>query len=238
MKAIFLADAHLRDPDDPAWRDLLAFFDQLPADLDRLFILGDFFDFWYGYPDRAFPVYRPLLESLARLTERGIELIFFAGNHELAPGPLLARLGSCSEDHLLIRLDESRLYLCHGDRLDPDDHGYRLWRRLIRSRTLGRLIEKVPAALTWKIAARLSAGSRGINGSCRPIPPGVYRSIYRILARGPVDSLVCGHFHQSRRETFVTPQGPKNAWFVGAWEKDRSWLEYADGQFTPRRFQP
>ena len=238
MKAVFLADAHLRDPADPAWKDLLLFFEQLPADLDRLFILGDFFDFWYGYPDRSFPVYRPLLESLARLTERGVELTFFAGNHELAPGPLLTRLGTCSEDHLVMRLDDSCLYLCHGDQLDPDDYGYRLWRRLVRSRPLGRLIEKVPIRLTWKIAARLSSGSRDRNGRSRPIPPGVYRSCYRILTRGPADTLICGHFHQPRRETFITPQGAKTAWFVGAWEKDRSWLEYDSGRFTPRSFQP
>ncbi len=236
MKAIFLADAHLRDPEAPACRDLLAFFDQLPADLEQLFILGDFFDFWYGYRKTVFTVYEPVLAALAKLRDRGVRLTFFAGNHELALGPRLAELGNCIDDHQLLTLDGKRIFLAHGDNLDPDDYGYRLWRFLIRSRPVAALIERLPPSLTWKIAARLSRRSRDSGTNNKIIPPAVYNRCVKIFKSKQVETIICGHFHQPRREIFFLRRPPETIYFIGAWENTRSWLLYSEGRFTFHNF--
>ncbi|NCP78923.1 MAG: UDP-2,3-diacylglucosamine diphosphatase, partial [Desulfuromonadales bacterium] len=46
MKAIFIADAHLRQPADANYRALLKFLDRQADGLDALFLLGDIFEFW------------------------------------------------------------------------------------------------------------------------------------------------------------------------------------------------
>ncbi|NPA25692.1 MAG: UDP-2,3-diacylglucosamine diphosphatase [Deltaproteobacteria bacterium] len=237
MKAIFLADAHLRDPEAPSFRDLLVFFDHLPDDLERLFILGDFFDFWYGYQKTVFSVYEPVLEALEKLRDRDIKLTFFAGNHELALGPRLEKLGDCVADHQRITLDGRKIFLTHGDYLDPDDYGYHLWRALIRSRPVAGLIELLPPTLTWKIAARLSHRSRNSGSNKKIIPPAVYNRCAAILKNKQVETIICGHFHQPRRETFFLHRPPgKTVYFLGAWENERSWLLYSEGRFSFHNF--
>ena len=47
MKAVFLADAHLKNADDNSYLVLMHFLETLMP-VDRLFILGDFFDFWFS----------------------------------------------------------------------------------------------------------------------------------------------------------------------------------------------
>jgi len=236
MKAIFLADAHLRDPGNPAYRDLLKFLDQLPADLDRLYLLGDFFDFWHGYRDVVFRAYVPVLAALEKLAGRGVEIGFFAGNHEISCGPALEKLGFCVGDFRIVGFGRETLYLTHGDQLDPEDSGYRRWRRLVRSRALLALVDLLPTSLTWRIADRLSRKSRAHGCLCKTIPPAVYRRCAALLKQ-EVTGLICGHFHQARCEFFTTPQGPKPACFLGAWEKDRAYLEWGPAGFHFRSFK-
>ncbi len=49
MYAAMLSDAHIRGLDDPNQHQLVEWLDQLDA--SRLFLLGDIFGFWWGFPD-------------------------------------------------------------------------------------------------------------------------------------------------------------------------------------------
>ncbi|MEA1921632.1 MAG: UDP-2,3-diacylglucosamine diphosphatase [Pseudomonadota bacterium] len=231
MKSLFLADAHLRDPEDQAYRDLLTFLQELPDDLDNLFILGDFFDFWHGFKDVVFSAYVPILAALEEISAKGIKISFFAGNHEISFGSYLESLGSCYENRAIVELDGQNVYLAHGDRLNPDDHIYRIWRTLLRNSLTLKIINSLPASLTWKIASRLSHGSRSYNGTKKIIPTQVLTSCAKLLESG-ISALIIGHFHQADQEIFITKQGPKPLYLLGGWINDRSYLILEDGQFT------
>ena len=236
MKSLFLADAHLRDPEDQAYRDLLIFLRELPDDLDNLFILGDFFDFWHGFKDIVFSAYVPILAALEEISGKGIQISFFAGNHEISFGSYLNNLGSCYENQAIVELDGQKIYLAHGDRLNPDDHIYRVWRTLLRSPLTLKIIDNLPASLTWKIASRLSHGSRSYNGTKKTVPTQVLTNCAKLL-KSDISALIIGHFHQARRETFVTTHGPKPLYILGDWINDRSYLVLEDGQFSFNNFQ-
>ncbi len=237
MKAIFLADAHLRHPAEGAYRDLLAFLAEPPGGRpDRLYLLGDIFDFRHGWPGHINPDHEPLLSAFADLAGRGVTIIFLSGNHELLPGPRLARIAQCPAADLLTELDGRRIYLTHGDRLDRDNTRYLFWRRFLRSRALLGLIDRMPPILIEKIAARLSRGSRERVPRRQPIPPAVYRSAARILAPGNISALISGHFHQARVELFRTNQGPRPLYLLGAWENERAYLFYEEGRFSFRNY--
>ncbi len=230
MKSIFLADAHLRDPEDQAYRDLLIFLRELPDDLDNLFILGDFFDFWHAFKDVVFSTYVPILAALEEVS-KGVKISFFAGNHEISFGSYLKSLGSCYEKQAIVELDGQKIYLAHGDRLNPDDHIYRIWRTLLRNSLTLKIINSLPASLTWKIASHLSHGSRSYNGCKKIIPIQVFKSSATLL-ESDISSMIIGHFHQARRETFVTTHGPKPLYILGDWINDRSYLILEESQFS------
>jgi len=87
MRKVFIADAHLRSPEDENYRKLLLFLAGLRGTTDTLFIMGDLFEFWIGYRHPPFTHYFPVLEQLRRLTESGTRIIYFEGNHDFHMGP-------------------------------------------------------------------------------------------------------------------------------------------------------
>ncbi|MBN2809887.1 MAG: UDP-2,3-diacylglucosamine diphosphatase [Deltaproteobacteria bacterium] len=235
MKSIFLADAHLRDPDAQAYQDLLSFLQKLPEDLDNLFILGDFFDFWHGFETVVFRAYLPILAALEKLAGQGVKIHFFAGNHEISWGPYLENLACCYAQECIVELDGRKIYLAHGDRLNPDDRIYRLWSAFIRHPLSLRIINLLPSAWLWYLAGRLSHGSRTYNGTKKLIPAQVFQSCARILA-GTTAAMVIGHFHQARQETFISSHGPRTLYLLGDWINERSYLVLENGQFSFRSF--
>ena len=237
MKSIFLADAHLRDTEDQAYRDLLTFLQELPDDLENLFILGDFFDFWHGYKDVVFSAYVPILAALEEVSGKGVKISFFAGNHEISFGPYLKNLGSCYENRTIVELDGQKIYLAHGDRLNPDDYLYRIWCTLLRNPLTLKIIDNLPASLIWKIATRLSHGSRSYNGTKKIIPTQVLTSCARLL-ESDLSAIIIGHFHQAGQETFITKSVPKPLYLLGDWVNDRSYLILEETQFSFHNWLP
>jgi UDP-2,3-diacylglucosamine pyrophosphatase LpxH len=53
-----------------------------------------------------------------------------------------------------------------------------------------------------------------------------------------VDTIICGHCHEARRETFDLAGGGKGTlWTLGAWEDEASYLEYSGGEFRRMTFR-
>ena len=95
MKAVFIADAHLLDPEDANYRRLLAFLHQQRGSLSHLVLLGDIFEFWLGYRHSVFAPFVPLLEELRRQRAAGTELVFVEGNHDFHLGPYFSETLAC-----------------------------------------------------------------------------------------------------------------------------------------------
>ena len=87
MRAVFLADAHLRNPGDANYQALLQFLGEQEGHTDLLGLLGDICEFLVGYPDSVFPAYRPLFDALRRLQQGGTRLVYVEGNHDFTSLP-------------------------------------------------------------------------------------------------------------------------------------------------------
>src|SRR3972149_5949547 len=119
MKAIFIADAHIRGLDDPKQNRLCSFLDSL-KDIDRLFILGDLFDFWTRYSKVLEYHYSPLLARFRRLMENGTHIVYVEGNHDFSVEPFFKEIlgGEVYPGFADINLNGKRLFLAHGDILE------------------------------------------------------------------------------------------------------------------------
>lgn len=91
MRAIFIADAHLRHEGDENYRLLVEFLTELRGTVDTLFILGDLFEFWIGYETVPFTHYLPILKKLQELAENGTEIVYLEGNHDFHMGPFFTK---------------------------------------------------------------------------------------------------------------------------------------------------
>lgn len=236
MRDVFIADAHLLDPADENYRRLLIFLDSLRGETRTLYLLGDVFEFWVGYRHVVFAPYVPLLETLRRLRETGTEIVCIEGNHDFHLGPYFEDVLGCRilPDGGIVEIDGRKVYLGHGDLVNPDDRGYRLLRRTLRSRPLRWLMQAIPPDWTWGIARWASGQSRkrhAVKGA-RWLPETMLTNHAKQLFAAGCTTVVTGHFHlpllkESEEGTLVA---------LGDWISQYSYAVCRDGAFELRTF--
>jgi len=231
MKDIFLADAHLLDPADENYRRLLAFLERLRGETRTLFLLGDIFEFWIGYRHTVFTPYVPVLETLRRLHEDGIQIVYVEGNHDFHLGPYFEKTLSCRilPNGGEVTLDGRRIFIAHGDLVNPGDRGYRILRRFLRSRALRGLKALLPPDWAWNIArwsSRQSHKSRPAK-QIRWSPRDLLTVHARHLFAAGYPVVVTAHFHspwieRSEEGTIIS---------LGDWIDQYSYAVHEDGEF-------
>src|SRR5687768_4382376 len=81
-RTLFAGDIHLRPGDAAAARRFCSFIESKRPSLDRLVLLGDFFDYWIGPRHMKGNDYREAIEGLRKLTRTGLEIVFLHGNRD------------------------------------------------------------------------------------------------------------------------------------------------------------
>ncbi|MDO4930911.1 MAG: UDP-2,3-diacylglucosamine diphosphatase [Bacteroidales bacterium] len=137
MKNIyFLSDAHLGSLAIPharmQERRLVNFLDHIKHKAAAVYLLGDIFDFWHEYKCVVPKGYTRLLGKISELTDLGVEVHFFAGNHDLWLGDYFEKeCGMTIHRHSsVVELYGKVFYLAHGDGLGSGDRKYKFLRAL------------------------------------------------------------------------------------------------------------
>lgn len=120
----FASDIHLGAGDAnearAVERRFVAWLDTVSADAEAIFLLGDLFDFWFEYRRVVPKGFVRTLGKLAELTDRGVRVVFFTGNHDMWVGDYLRR--ECGVEVYTspqeMTLAGKRLFLAHGDNLN------------------------------------------------------------------------------------------------------------------------
>ena len=91
----FLSDAHLGSRAIPHGRTqerrLVNFLDSIKDRASAVYLLGDMFDFWYEFKLVVPKGYTRFLGKLSELTDKGVEVHFFIGNHDIWCGDYLEK---------------------------------------------------------------------------------------------------------------------------------------------------
>ena len=139
-KIYFVSDCHLGIPDKTKSlereKKLVMWLDTIKSDASELFILGDLFDFWFEYKTVIPRGYVRLLGKLAELTDSGIKIHMFTGNHDMwmfnyfpeELGIEIIRQPVETERNGL------KLMIGHGDGLGPDDYGYKFIKKVFANK--------------------------------------------------------------------------------------------------------
>ena len=134
-KTYFLSDAHLGFPNKreslEREKKLVSFLDKISEDASAIYLLGDMFDFWYEYRSVVPRGYIRFLGKLAELTDRGISIHFFTGNHDIwAFDYLSEEIGlELHRDALITDIGSKRFFLSHGDGTNKSDRKFLFLKR-------------------------------------------------------------------------------------------------------------
>ncbi|MFO7830768.1 MAG: UDP-2,3-diacylglucosamine diphosphatase [Desulfuromonadaceae bacterium] len=247
MKDIFIADAHLKNPSDDNYIQLLKFLKQNRGEIRTLILLGDIFEFWIGYRYCVYSAHIPLLHELSAHKQEGTKIVMVEGNHDFNVGPFFSETleARIIPDGACITLGETRIWVEHGDLITPN-RSYLWLRKLFRSRVVRILSRIIHPDLVWKFAAHLGNWSKkkrvnqdkvrpngySKTSTCTSVPrEKIIAAAHQRFEMG-CDALVCGHFHNNWQQLRLKPQ----IIVVGEWGKLGNYVEHDKGIFTVRHF--
>lgn len=165
-KIYFLSDFHLGTPNAGASlqreKTIVAFLDTIKHDAQEVFLAGDMFDFWFEYRAVVPKGFVRLLGKLAELSDSGIKLHFFVGNHDMWIRDYFQKELNMQVyfEPAVFEFNGKRFYIGHGDGLGPGDHKYKFLKKIFRSPFCQWLFGILPPAIGMGIANYFSRKSR------------------------------------------------------------------------------
>jgi len=168
-KVYFASDFHLGAPNADASRDreqkIVRWLDVARQDAAAIFLVGDIFDFWFEYRHAIPKGFIRLQGKLAEITDAGIPVLFFTGNHDMwmfdyfpkeLNIPILRHPISTS-------IGGKTFYIGHGDGLGPGDHTYKLLKKVFNNKACQWLFARIHPNLGIGVANLWSRKSRISN---------------------------------------------------------------------------
>jgi UDP-2,3-diacylglucosamine hydrolase len=169
-KIYFLSDFHLGAPDYASSlvreKRIIRFLDEISRDAAVIFILGDLFDFWYEYKRVVPKGFVRILGKLAGLTDLGITIHFFVGNHDMWMNGYFEKELNIDvfHDPKEFEFNGKKFLIGHGDGLGPGDHRYKFIKKIFRNRFSQWLFGIIHPSLGIGIADYFSRKSRAATG--------------------------------------------------------------------------
>lgn len=205
-KIFFLSDFHLGAPDAASSlqreKRIVRFLESIQNDAEQIFIVGDMFDFWFEYSTVVPRGYVRILGKLAALTDAGVRIHFFVGNHDMWMSNYFQ-----TELNIPVYFEPKtfefggkKFYIGHGDGLGPGDKKYKFLKKIFRNKICQTMFGIIPPFIGMGIANYFSQKSRASESSVPELFLGETNEwllIYskEVLQKEHFDYFIFGHRH-------------------------------------------
>ncbi len=215
----FISDIHLglrtREIESKKERLLVRFLEFAKSEAAELFIVGDLFDYWFEYKKVYQKGYFRTLTALQDITEAGIKVHYFIGNHDFMHGDFFEKeIGAKLYDDPIERmLHGKKFFIGHGDGLVKNDTGYNILKKILRNKMLQTLYSWVHPDIGIAIASGTSKSSREYTSKKNYGEiDGLFEAARNKIDNG-FDYVVFGHLHERQFEKY------KNGIYInlGSW---------------------
>jgi UDP-2,3-diacylglucosamine hydrolase len=211
QKIYFASDFHLGIPDHDSSlireKKLVAWLEMARTDAAEIFLMGDLFDFWFEYRTAIPRGYARLLGKLAEITDTGIPVHLFRGNHDMWAFDYLSQELNIQlhRDPEFREFSGKHFYLAHGDGLGPGDHGYKFIKKVFANpfnQWLFRLLHPdlgIKMALYWSRKSRkvsMEKEKKDEDITLKLIQKRISVHSNELLKQRPeLNYLIYGHYH-------------------------------------------
>lgn len=174
-KIYFISDLHLgagyiKDPRAHELR-VCRFLDAISADASELYLLGDALDYWFEYRTVVPRGYIRFFGNLARLSDAGVKIFWFIGNHDIWLFDYLRdEIGlSVIDGYEVKEIAGKRFFLSHGDGVGKLPPLFRMLRATFRNSVCQKLYSGIHPRWTIPFAKGWSKSSRGDEYLSTPV---------------------------------------------------------------------
>ncbi|PPK50139.1 UDP-2,3-diacylglucosamine diphosphatase [Marinobacter persicus] len=232
MTTLFISDLHLEETRPDITDAFLRFLDQKTSGIERLYILGDFFEAWIG-DDEQTPLQETIAGALKAVSDRGVEIFLMHGNRDFLIGEEFCERAGATllDDPTVVDLYGTPTLLMHGDSLCTADEEYQKFRANMRNPQMQKMMLARPLEDRQKMARQLRDMSMAKNqGKAEDIMDVTPEEVVREMETHGVQQMIHGHTHRPAIHDLQANGQPATRIVLGDWDENVWWLEAAPGQ--------
>lgn len=165
-KIVFASDFHLGTKGalstEAREKNIVRWMNEVAAEADEIFFLGDVFDFWYEYRSVVPKGFTRFLGALATLADSGKPIHMFTGNHDMWIFEYFTKEFGIPiyREPAIFERQGKLLYIGHGDGLGPGDLKYKILKKIFNNPLCIRLFHWIHPSIGMGIANLWSRNSR------------------------------------------------------------------------------
>lgn len=228
MKIYFASDVHLGIQKSAQERDkydvkFISWLNRIAIDAEKIFLLGDIFDFWFEHRNTIPNYYGKVLAKLRELVDRGIEIHLFVGNHDMWTFGYLQQQIGLIIHHAPEKLElfGKNIVMGHGHNLHIDEPiTLKLMNGIFNSKFLYKTVTFFLHAdlMMWfgRKWSRLSRSKKNISHSFNNESEFVTIFCNRYLKKdNSIDYFIFGHLHTPI--IYGLKESKSNLYILGEW---------------------
>jgi UDP-2,3-diacylglucosamine hydrolase len=238
-KIYFASDFHLGlatgSPPLEREKRVVSWLNSVSGDAKEIYLIGDIFDFWWEYRLVVPRGFTRFLGTISALTDSGIRVHFFTGNHDMWVGDYLS-----AECGMIVHtspfttdFNGKKFHLAHGEGLGTTSTGYKLLLSIFRNRPLQVMYSALHPSIGVGIGHRWSLSSRLGKGITKEFlgeeKEDLIRYARSVLEKDSIDYFIFGHRHLAMSYKLQT--GAEIV-FLGDWIKNGSYAEWDGNMLT------
>ncbi len=200
----FFSDTHISthhgDEQEYRLQGVIACLNEIKTTGGTLFILGDFFDFWFDCRNHVPKALKPVVNTLADLRKNGIEIHYIGGNHDYwIKGYLTQELGiHFYPETMIFSYQNTRFYCLHGDQVVYSHPSYPHIRKFLRAPLAIALLKCLPVKWIYTLGEHVSHYNRALQHIPRVPDPMIKKLQHFLLEKlqQGYDIAISGHVHK------------------------------------------
>ena len=230
----FIADLHLAENRPDITACFLAFMKNDAIKAEKLYILGDLFEVWFG-DDYKTELTEAVINAVKTLNSSGTKVYFIHGNRDFLLGNHYAKQANMIllPEKQLIDLYDEKVLLMHGDTLCTRDVDYQKFRKKSRSWWWQGFMKSLPLWLRKRIADNYRTKSKQAQQTkSLDIMDVTESEVVKDLEEYNCQLMIHGHTHRPNIHNLTANNNPAQRIVLGDWYEQGAWLKVTPTEKT------
>jgi UDP-2,3-diacylglucosamine hydrolase len=202
-------------------KKIVLWLDSIKSDCGVLYLVGDVFDYWFEYKEAVPKGSTRLLGKLCELSDFGIEIHLFTGNHDMWIFDYFEKEIGLKVQYQPVDVIHfgKHFHIAHGDGLGPGDQAYKVIKKIFTNKFSQWCFHRLHPNFGLWLMKKISQKSRESDKPLTHIEDAekewLIQYSYEIQKQKEVDYFVFGHRHFPME--YKLKEGKANVLYLGDW---------------------